>query len=189
MGFRSLVSSRQQYDAARSACDFAGIAAEGGVRALFPNISAAEHTTRLDARDERTAERARIAQELHDTLLQGFLSASMQLSVAVDGLPPDSPVKPKLDRVGEIIVQAIEEGRNALLNLRATTYRKLDLEQAFSRLPQELAVPGDIAFRVIVNGRARPLRPMLQEEVYRIGREALAKCVPSFPGNLHRGRA
>ena len=34
--------------------------------------------------DERLAERTRIAQELHDTLLQGFLSASMQVHVAKD---------------------------------------------------------------------------------------------------------
>ena len=45
---------------------------------------------RLNARfEERLAERTRIAQELHDTLLQGFVSASMQLHVAVDGLPED----------------------------------------------------------------------------------------------------
>jgi ligand-binding sensor domain-containing protein len=48
-------------------------------------------TRQLNMRfEERLAERTRIAQELHDTLLQGFLSASMQLNVAVDGLPPDS---------------------------------------------------------------------------------------------------
>src|SRR5262249_25448269 len=40
--------------------------------------------------EERIAERTRIAQELHDTLLQGVLSASMQLHVVVDGLPEDS---------------------------------------------------------------------------------------------------
>ena len=34
--------------------------------------------------EERLAERTRIAQELHDTLLQGFLSASMQLHVAAE---------------------------------------------------------------------------------------------------------
>ena len=37
--------------------------------------------------EERLAERTRIAQELHDTLLQGFLSASMQLHLAVDRMP------------------------------------------------------------------------------------------------------
>ena len=45
-------------------------------------------TRRLNVRfEERLAERTRIAQELHDTLLQGFLSASMQLHVAVEQVP------------------------------------------------------------------------------------------------------
>jgi signal transduction histidine kinase len=42
-------------------------------------------------------ERTRIAQELHDTLLQTFLSASMQLAMVLNNVPADSPPKPKLD--------------------------------------------------------------------------------------------
>jgi hypothetical protein len=54
-------------------------------------------TRQLNVRfEERLAERTRIAQELHDTLLQGFLSASMQLHVAVDRLPADSAAKSPL---------------------------------------------------------------------------------------------
>src|SRR5499426_4861193 len=50
--------------------------------------------TQLNDRfEERLAERTRIAQELHDTLLQGFISASMQLHVAVDQLPEDLSAK------------------------------------------------------------------------------------------------
>src|SRR5262249_48677424 len=37
--------------------------------------------------DVRLDERTRIAQELHDTLLQTFLNASMQLDVAVQSVP------------------------------------------------------------------------------------------------------
>ncbi len=41
-------------------------------------------TARLDSQfQERLSERTRIAQDLHDTLLQGLLSASMQLHVAI----------------------------------------------------------------------------------------------------------
>lgn len=44
-----------------------------------------ELTRQLNLRfEERLAERARIAQEIHDTLLQGFLSASMQLHILID---------------------------------------------------------------------------------------------------------
>jgi signal transduction histidine kinase len=40
----------------------------------------------FNAFQERLAERTRIAQDLHDTLLQGVLSASMQLYVVADQL-------------------------------------------------------------------------------------------------------
>ena len=55
---------------------------------------------RLNERfEERLAERTRIAQDLHDTLLQGFVSASMQLHVAAGHVPADSAARPSLDRV------------------------------------------------------------------------------------------
>jgi len=64
--------------------------------------------------EERLAERTRIAQELHDTLLQGFLSASMQLHVANDRLTADSPAKPLVSRVLELMSHVVEEGRNSV---------------------------------------------------------------------------
>ena len=126
--------------------------------------------------EERLAERTRIAQELHDTLLQGFLSASMQLHVAVDQLPADSPAKPMLSRVQQLMGQVIEEGRNAVQGLRSPDSNSNDLEQAFSRIPQEFALQEQVCFRVIVEGRPRPLHPIIRDEVYRIGREALVNA-------------
>jgi ligand-binding sensor domain-containing protein/signal transduction histidine kinase len=126
---------------------------------------------------ERLAERTRIAQELHDTLLQGFLSASMQVHVAADSLPEDSAAKRTLTRSLELMRQVIEEGRNAVRGLRTSKSATLDLEQAFSRIQQELASQQHdsekVAFRVIVEGQQMPLQPVLRDELYRIGREAL----------------
>jgi ligand-binding sensor domain-containing protein/signal transduction histidine kinase len=131
-------------------------------------------TRQLNVRfEERLGERTRIAQELHDTLLQGFLSASMQLHVAVDRLPPDSPAKATLSRVLNLMGQVIQEGRNAVRGLRSPEGSSLDLGQAFSRIQQELSLAEDVGFRVIVDGQPRPLHPVLRDEVYRIGREAL----------------
>jgi signal transduction histidine kinase/ligand-binding sensor domain-containing protein len=138
-------------------------------------------TQQIDLRfQERLAERTRIAQELHDTLLQGFLSASMQVHVAVDSLPDDSKVKPMLTRALELMRQVVEEGRNAVRGLRSSQSASLDLEYAFSRIQQEL-VAGEhtgmeVAFRVIVEGEQKPLNPVLRDEVYRIGREALVNA-------------
>jgi signal transduction histidine kinase len=124
--------------------------------------------------EERLAERTRIAQELHDTLLQGVISASMQLHIAVDRLPADLPAKPSLTHVLQIMSQVLEEGQGALKRLRSSASSgSINIEQAFSRIRQELAVEEQIDFRVTVEGRPRPLHPIIRDEVYRIGREAL----------------
>ena len=122
---------------------------------------------------ERLAERTRIAQELHDTLLQGVLSASLQLDVAEDQLPEDSPTKPLLKRILQLMGTVTEEGRNALRGLRTTESNNQNLETAFSRLRQEFPLDGNTDYRVIVDSVTRPLRPLIRDEVYRIGREAL----------------
>jgi signal transduction histidine kinase len=126
---------------------------------------------------ERLAERTRIAQELHDTLLQGFLSASMQVHVAAEKLPGESEVRPLLGRVLQLMGQVIEEGRHAVRGMRSASNISFDLEQAFSQIQRELEPARDgsdeVNFRVIVEGQPKPLRPLLRDEVYRIGREAL----------------
>ena len=131
---------------------------------------------RLHARfEERLAERTRIAQELHDTLLQGFVSASMQLHVAVDGLPETSPARASLGRVHDLMRRVIDEGRNAVRGLRSASTAPHDLEQAFAGVQQEVGI-GTATYRVIVEGRPRELKPMIRDEVYRIGREGLVNA-------------
>jgi signal transduction histidine kinase/ligand-binding sensor domain-containing protein len=134
-------------------------------------------TRQLNVRfHERLAERTRIAQQLHDTLLQGFLGASMQLDVAEEQVPDDSPAKPLLRRVLQLMGQVNEEGRNALRDLRTAENDHRDLEMAFSRMRQEFAVEEKVGYRVIANGVTRPLRPSIRDDVYRIGREAIVNA-------------
>lgn len=121
----------------------------------------------------RLAERTRIAQDLHDTLLQGVLSASMQLHVANDQLAEDAPAKPLVRRVLELMGRVVNEGRDALRGLRSSDDDAQDLDQAFSRVSQELALNRAVDFRVIVEGQPRTLHPMIRDEIYRIGREAI----------------
>src|SRR5215469_6867492 len=67
----------------------------------------------------RLEERTRIAQELHDTLLQSFFAASMQLCVAMDMLPSDSPIKPRLNGILQLVERGIAEGRDTIQGLRS----------------------------------------------------------------------
>jgi ligand-binding sensor domain-containing protein/signal transduction histidine kinase len=134
-------------------------------------------TKQLNVRfEERLAERIRIAQDLHDTLLQGFLSISMQLHVAADQLPADSPTKPLMSRILELMRQVIDEGRTALKGLRSATGDAQNIAESFSGIPQEFAPEKRIDFQVIIEGYSRPLRPVIRDEVYRIGREALVNA-------------
>ena len=147
-----------------------------GVVFVFYRLHLHRLTQQLNLRfEERLAERTRIAQELHDTLLQGFLSASMQLHVADDQLPPDSPAKPLITRVLSLMARVIEEGRNAVRGLRSAD--SYDLGQAFSSIAQELVIQQGVDFRVVMEGLPRALHPVIRDEVYRIGRESLANAI------------
>ena len=131
-------------------------------------------TQRLNARlEERLAERTRITQEIQDTLLQGFLSASMQLHVVMDQLSEDSPARSRLNHVQQLMGKVIEEGRNTIRGMRYSNYDSLDLDLAFNRILQELDNQKQIDFSVVIKGRPRLLHPILRDEVYSIGREAL----------------
>ncbi len=157
----------------RLALLFVGAAAVWGVYRLRIRQIARQ----LDVRfEERLAERTRIAQELHDTLLQGFVSASMQLHVAADRLPAESPVKPSLGRVIDLVGRVIEEGRNAVRGLRSAGSDTYDLEQAFAGIQRELDAETTTSYRVVVEGQPRPLIPLIRDEVYRIGREGVVNA-------------
>lgn len=126
--------------------------------------------------EERLAERTRIAQDLHDTLLQGLMSASMQLHVANDHLAEDSPAKPLVNRVMELMTQVIQEGRDAVRGLRSTSGNTDDLERAFSQVREQLGNGEVRDYRVIVEGKPVQLHPIIRDEAYRIGREALVNA-------------
>ena len=127
--------------------------------------------------EERLAERTRIAQDLHDTLLQGLMSASMQLHVANDHLAEDSTAKPMVQRVMQLMTQVIAEGRDAVRGLRATSANTDDLENAFSQVGQQVGNGNVKDYRVVVSGKPVQLHPIIRDEAYRIGREALVNAL------------
>jgi signal transduction histidine kinase len=127
--------------------------------------------------EERLRERERIARDLHDTLFQGFLGASLQIHHAVDQVPADSPIKPSLSRALHLMQRVLDEGRDALHGLRSPSTKSVSLEQALSGLRYELAPGHGVGFRIFVKGQPKALKPAVQEQIYLIGREALFNAV------------
>jgi len=144
------------------------------VRSIFTHYHQRESTREQILRqEERRRERTRIARELHDTLLQGLLSASMQLQVAEGWVPPDSPAKPLLSRVRNLMGKGIAEGRAALQELRSTEVPSTSLDQALSDFLDELTPADRARLRITKMGRSKPLDPAVLHQIYLITREAL----------------
>jgi PAS domain S-box-containing protein len=162
---------------------------DGTVQRWYATATEIESRKREEERvrkeNVRLEERTRIARELHDTLLQTFVGASMQLTSAMHGVPAEmTTLKPRLDRVLQIIQLGIQEGRDAILRLRSKEADTADLIPALSRIPQELEVPPETEFRVTVAGREQALPAEIEREVYHIAREALSNAF-SHSGAKH----
>lgn len=126
--------------------------------------------------DERMNERTRIARELHDSLLQSFQGLIYRLQ-AVHALLSDreSEAAALLESALDSGDQAIAEGRTALTDLRSNVAAAGDLAESLTSLGKELAAdaPPSFSFRVMLEGKERPLAPLVRDDVYRIAREAL----------------
>ena len=128
---------------------------------------------RFDIRlEERVRERTRLARDLHDTLLQGFQGLMLRLQ-AVNELLPQGKAREQLERTLQRGDQAIAEGRSAVYDLRSSATVTNDLSEAVKALGDELATGVSPAFRLVVEGRPRDLRPIIRDELYRLTREAL----------------
>jgi ligand-binding sensor domain-containing protein/signal transduction histidine kinase len=128
--------------------------------------------------DERVSERTRIARELHDSLLQGFQGLMFRLQ-AVRQLLPERPSDAArfLDSAMQVGDQAIGEGRDAVDNLRSSTFEEGDLAIVLGALGAELAAGMEAQtapeYRVMVEGRRHELSPDVRDDIYRIVREAV----------------
>src|SRR5262249_699809 len=140
----------------------------------FNYVAAREHHLRLE---ERRAERARLTLQLHDTLFQGFLGASMLLHDAAEQVPTNSVIKSKMDRALQLVHLALDEGRAVLRGLQLARTASTSLEQALSELSDDFASAGHPRARVFACGRPRVLNPAIREQIYLIAREALLNAV------------
>jgi signal transduction histidine kinase/ligand-binding sensor domain-containing protein len=153
----------------RAACAIAFLALLWGLYRYRLHQIARDYNMRLE---ERVSERTRLARDLHDTLLQSFQGMMLRLR-AVDGLLPDGKAKEQLGQTLLRADQAIAEGRSAVYDLRTSATTTNDLAEALRALGDELTTPDSAAFRLLLEGPARDLHPIVRDELYRIAREAL----------------
>jgi len=134
-------------------------------------------TSRLrDRFEERLKERTRIAQELHDNLIQDVMGISLQIEVTEELLPGDVPARQPLGRALRLCKSALEQGRRTLNDLRSGPLSAGDLVTSFSHLADESAGDSGIRADVVVEGRERPLNATAGNDVLQVGRQAIANA-------------
>ena len=122
---------------------------------------------------ERLRERERIARDLHDTFFQSIQGLLLRFNTGTSLLKPDEPARAIFDEALARSDQVMLEGRELLLDLRTGLGESNNLSEAFAAAEAELRKIRDVDYKVIVHGEPKALHPVVFEEVYRLGREAL----------------
>jgi signal transduction histidine kinase len=141
-------------------------------------VAVSLRTARMRTRAVLFAERSRMARELHDTVLQGLAGISLQVS-AIRGRLSDAPdqVGRDLDEIDGTVTDCLNEARRVVWELREPHDRGGDLARALVRLARRLSPSSRPSCLVAIEGAARPLPRVVEDELYRVAEEALRNAL------------
>lgn len=74
------------------------------------------------------------------------------------------------------------EGRDRIRNLRVNSASLNDLPAAFRSVAEQTSQGRDATFKTVVEGRVRDLHPLVLQECYSIGREAIINALSHSEG-------
>ncbi|MEO8201124.1 MAG: two-component regulator propeller domain-containing protein [Gemmatimonadota bacterium] len=130
------------------------------------------------------AERARIAQDLHDTLLQGFAGVTLQLKAAELALPDQPQVAAEtINRVRQLARESLREARERVWEMRDPALAGDDLPAALEAMARDRTAGTGIAIALRVIGSRRRVARPLEEVALRIGREAVVNVIKHAGAN------
>jgi signal transduction histidine kinase/ligand-binding sensor domain-containing protein len=135
--------------------------------------------------DERMAERIRVARDLHDTVLQTIQGSKLVADDALDPSTDPARMRRAMEQLSVWLGRATEEGRAALNSLRTSATERNDLAEAFRRAIEECRMQSSMESSFSVVGTVSEMHPIVRDEVYRIGYEAIRNaCVHSQASRL-----
>jgi len=126
---------------------------------------------------ERAAERERIAHQIHDTVIQDLIGATLQLELLgfeVADHPESS--RSSLANLAERMRETIARSRNMVSNLHSTAVAQYSLVEVLQHSEAEFRSGALPIFDLVATGELREVHPLVRDEVYRICREALANA-------------
>ena len=123
-------------------------------------------------------ERTRLAQELHDTLEQSLTGIGLQLDTAGRLFNKQSDRAPHhLEMARGLMTQSQLELRRSIWDLRSRELEQFDLCRALLASGRQMLDGTDMQIHVTTEGRIRPLSEVAEENLLRIGQEAITNVV------------
>lgn len=122
--------------------------------------------------EERLGERERIARELHDTLLQSVQGLVLRFQSVADRMPAELSSRAHLEEALKRADEVMAEGRNRVQDLRVAEFSG-DLPELLRERAADAGFDPAIPVRIVVEGRPRPVHPLVAVELGRIAAEAL----------------
>jgi signal transduction histidine kinase/ligand-binding sensor domain-containing protein len=144
---------------------------------------AASMQSRFNARLD---ERARLARDLHDTLLQTIQAGKLVTDEALERSKDVIGLRIALEHVSDVLGLAATEGRAALNALHISSTESNDLAAAIRRIVAECCTDNRLKVELAVEGTVRALHPVVRDEVYRIAYETIRNACTHSGATLLR---
>lgn len=124
------------------------------------------------------AERNRMAREIHDTLAQGLTAIALRLRLAKrHAVHAGEAVRQELDAAQELVQANLAEARNSIWNMRAQVLETGDLPTALHHILSQMSQGSGCRTEFQVTGRIRRLAPVTENNLLRIGQEAITNAI------------
>src|SRR6202790_4932199 len=151
-------------------------------RALAHQATLAIQLTRLSVQSRQsavTAERNRMARDIHDTLAQGFTGVIVQLEAVKEAMSRNQAVKASghLDQAGELARESLHEARRSVQALRPQALEEKQLSEALKDLIERMTSGTTVRAELTLQGEQQKLPPEWETNLLRIGQEVLTNVL------------
>jgi signal transduction histidine kinase len=142
------------------------------LKATQAELAASEHRAGV------LSERQRLAQEIHDTLAQGFTSIVMHMEAAEQALTENAEITTEetaqhIDQARQTARASLEQARRLVWELRPQSLEEATLPEAIDRAGQKWAQESGIPCEVNSTGQVVALHPQIEITLLRAAQEAL----------------
>ena len=135
--------------------------------------------------EERAAERERIAYQIHDTVIQDLIGATLYLEIAeMEVVAGSADPQKQLKGLAARLRETVGRSRNMVASLHSTSRPQHGLLEVLRLAEAEFRMNDKPAFSIESTGIQRSLGSMLHDEVALICREAVANAFRHSGANI-----